>query len=171
MKIQIIGYSGSGKSTLATELGNMLNLPVLHLDSTHFYGDWQERTTDEQSQIVRTFMEQNDSWIMDGNWRKVVPERYAMTDITVLMMLNRWTCFWRAFRRYRKYRNEPRPDLGCAEKFDASFRRWILWGGRTKARRNSLYEKLNATAGQKVVLKTRRQVKKFLQKMRQQCTN
>lgn len=39
MKIQIIGYSGSGKSTLARQLGELLSLPVLHMDATRFYGD------------------------------------------------------------------------------------------------------------------------------------
>ena len=42
MKIQIIGYGGSGKSTLARELGALYGVPVLHLDNTKFYGDWQE---------------------------------------------------------------------------------------------------------------------------------
>ncbi len=162
MKIQIIGYSGSGKSTLANELGKMANLPVLHLDSTHFYGDWQERNIEQQSDTVRGFMAENESWIMDGNWGKIVPERFSITDITILMLFNRWTCFWAAYRRSKKYRNVARPDLGCPEKFDRSFRHWILWGGRTRRRRQSLYDKLNATSGQKVILKTRRQVKKFL---------
>lgn len=162
MKIQIIGFSGSGKSTLAKRLGEIAHIPVLHLDSTHFYGDWQERTVEEQSQIVREFLAQNDSWVLDGNWSKVVPERFAQTDITILMMLNRWTCFMCAYRRYRKYRKVARPDLGVTEKFDRSFRHWVLWEGRLKDRRMSLYDKLNATNGQKVVLKTRRQVKKFV---------
>lgn len=167
MKIQIIGYSGSGKSTLATQLGQIAHIPVLHLDSTHFYGDWQERTLEEQCAIVRDFIDGNDSWVMDGNWRNVVPERYSMTDMTILMMLNRWTCFFSAYRRYRKYRNVARPDLGCPEKFDRSFRRWVLWEGRTASRRQTLYDKLNQTNGEKIVLKSRRQVKKFLRQFAQ----
>lgn len=163
MKIQIIGYSGSGKSTLARQLGDIANLPVLHLDSTHFYGDWQERSDEEQSQIVREFMRSHDSWVMDGNWGRIVPERFEQTDITVLLMCNRWTCYWSAYRRYRKYRHESRPDLGCAEKFDRSFRRWILWDGRTAQRRKTLYERLNATSGQKVVLTDRRSIASFVQ--------
>lgn len=162
MKIQIIGYSGSGKSTLATKLGEIAHLPVLHLDSTHFYGDWQERTDEEQSQIVRDFIAVNDGWVIDGNWGKIVPERFEQTDMTLLLMLNRWTCFFSAYKRSRKYRNVARPDLGCPEKFDRSFRRWVLWEGRQKARRQTLFDKLNATSGQKIVLKTRRQIRKFV---------
>lgn len=162
MKIQIIGYSGSGKSTLATRLGEIAGIDVLHMDSTHFFGDWQERTDEEQTAIVRQFIDTHEDWVLDGNWRRIAPERYKMTDITILLMLNRWTCFWAAYKRYRKYRKVARPDLGCPEKFDKSFRRWILRDGRTKERQATLYEALEATAGEKVVLKTRRQVEKYV---------
>ena len=162
MKIQIIGYSGSGKSTLARQLGDIAGIPVLHLDNTHFYGDWQERTAEEQAEIVRAFMAANDSWIIDGNFTSVATERFAMSDMTIFLDFNRWTCFWAAYRRSRKYRGQVRPDLGCTEKFDRSFRRWILIDGRTREHRQKHLNNLNATAGQKIVLKNRRQVRTFL---------
>lgn len=171
MKIQIIGYSGSGKSTLARRLGEIANIPVLHLDNTHFYGEWQERTADEQAEIVRDFMAANDSWIIDGNYTSVATERFAMTDITIFMDFNRWHCFFAAYRRARKYRNKRRPDLPCSEKFDRSFRRWILIDGRTKERREKTLNNLNATSGRKVTLKNRRQVRVFLQQFEAQWEN
>lgn len=163
MKIQIIGYSGSGKSTLAQQLGSIANIPVLHLDSTHFYGDWQERTVEEQAAIIRKFMSDNDSWILDGNYTSVATERYSVTDITIFMDFNRWHCYWAAYRRYRKYRNKSRPDLPCEEKFDKSFRRWILIDGRTKSRHRRHLSNLNATSGRKVILRNRRQVARFVE--------
>ena len=163
MKIQIIGYAGSGKSTLAQKLGEITGIPVLHLDSTHFYGDWQERSADEQAAIVRDFMRSNDNWIMDGNYTSVATERFEMTDMTIFMDFNRWFCFFSAHRRSRKYRGQVRPDLGMPEKFDRSFRRWILWDSRKKAFRQKILRNLNATAGRKVVLKNRRQVRAFIE--------
>ena len=171
MKIQIIGYSGSGKSTLARKLGEIANLPVLHLDSTYFYGDWQERTVEEQTEIVRAFLDENDSWVIDGNYTKIVNERYEMSDITIFMDFGKWRCFWAAYRRSRKYRGVPRPDLPCGEKFDRSFRRWLLIDGRTKARREKLLVNLNATSGEKVVLKNRKQVEKFVEQFAEQFGN
>ena len=162
MKIQIIGYSGSGKSTLARKLGEIANIPVLHLDNTHFYGDWQERTAEEQAEIVRNFLAENDSWVIDGNYTSVATERFAMTDITIFMDFPRWRCFWAAYRRARKYRDVHRPDLPCPDKFDRSFRRWILIDGRTKVYKQKHMDNLNATSGEKVVLKNRRQVKAFV---------
>ena len=169
MKIQIIGYSGSGKSTLARQLGEIANLPVLHLDATFYYGDWQERTGEEQSEIVRDFIAANDSWVIDGNYTKIVTERYAMTDITIFMDFPKWRCFWAAYRRSRKYRGIPRPDLPCGEKFDRSFRRWLLVDGRTKERRERLLANLNATSGRKVILKNRKQVDKFIEQFAVEC--
>lgn len=162
MKIQIIGYSGSGKSTLARQLGEIANIPVLHLDSTHFYGDWQERTAEEQTEIVREFMATNDSWVIDGNFTSVATERFAMTDMTIFLDFNKWFCFFSAYRRSKKYRGQARPDLGVTEKFDRSFRRWILIDGRTKERKQKHFSNLNATSGQKVILKNRRQVRHFM---------
>ena len=170
MKIQIIGYSGSGKSTLARKLGEIAGIPVLHLDSTHFYGDWQERSVEEQEAIVRDFMAANDSWVIDGNYTSVACERFAMTDMTIFMDFNRLFCFFSAYRRSRKYRGIVRPDLGMPEKFDRSFRRWLLIDGHTKERKQRHANNLNATSGQKVVLKNRRQVRKFVEQFRKTYT-
>ena len=167
MKIQIIGYSGSGKSTLARKLGEIANIPVLHLDNTHFYGDWQERTADEQSEIVREFMAANNSWVIDGNYSSVATERFAMTDLTIFMDFNRLHCFFAAYRRARKYRDKRRPDLPCPDKFDRSFRRWILIDSRKKVFKQKIQRNLNATSGSKVVLKNRRQVRAFLRQFEQ----
>ena len=168
MKIQIIGYSGSGKSTLARTLGEIANLPVLHLDNTHFYGDWQERTAEEQSEIVRDFMRTHDSWIIDGNYTSVATERFSLTDVTIFMDFPRWHCFWAAYRRSRKYRRTSRPDLPCTEKFDRSFRRWILIDSRKQVFRQKVVNNLNSTSGQKVVLKNRRQVNAYIEQFRRQ---
>ena len=162
MKIQIIGYSGSGKSTLARELGEIANIPVLHLDNTHFYGDWQERTVEEQSEIVRSFISENNSWVIDGNYTSVATERFAMTDLTIFMDFGRLHCFFAAYRRSRMYREKSRPDLPCKEKFDRSFRRWILIDSRRKEFRQKVLNNLNATSGRKVILKNRRQVQAFI---------
>ena len=83
MKIQIIGYAGSGKSTLAKKLGNHYNINYLHLDNTHFYGNWEERTVEEQTKIVDKFLLENENWIIDGNYSKVSPKRFEESDITI----------------------------------------------------------------------------------------
>lgn len=137
MKIQIIGYSGSGKSTLARQLGELLSLPVLHMDATRFYGDWQEYTHAQQEETVRRFLKQNRQcgWVIDGNYSSIATERFSQSDITVFLDFNRFFCYFSAKRRYKKYKGRCREDLPCVEKFDKEFRRWLLWEGRTPSRR------------------------------------
>ena len=53
MKIQICGFSGSGKSTLARALGKKYGCPVLHMDGVHWYGDWQCRSDEEKTEILK----------------------------------------------------------------------------------------------------------------------
>lgn len=162
MKIQIIGYAGSGKSTLARRLGDKLNIPVLHLDSVNFYGDWQERTLEQKTQIVSNFLAKNDSWVIDGNYSSVCPVRFEQSDITIYLNYNRFYCYKKVRERYLKYKGKSREDLPCTEKLDKTFKRWVLYKGRTKARQLKHLENLNKTSGKRVIIKNVRQLNKFL---------
>ena len=70
MKIAILGLSGSGKSTLAKQLGSFYHAPVLHLDAVHFLPGWVERVPGEEEQLVTSFLDTHNSWVMDGNYTK-----------------------------------------------------------------------------------------------------
>ena len=100
MKIVIIGYSGGGKSTLAQTLGSHYNIPVLHLDSVHFKPAWVERDDNESNEIVRKFIKENDSWIIDGNYRKIAPERFDLADQLIFLNYNRFFCVRSVLKRY-----------------------------------------------------------------------
>ena len=165
MKIQIIGYAGSGKSTLARKLGEFYNIPVIHLDNVKFYGNWQERTNEEQTAILQDFLDKNEDWVIDGNYSKICPQRFEQSDVTIFMNFNRFFCFWSAYKRYRKHRFAPRESCPCNDKFDRAFKNWILFNSRTKARREKIYDNYNKTSGQKYMFKHRRQVNKFLESL------
>lgn len=162
MKIQIIGYSGSGKSTLAKKLGELYNIPVLYLDNTKFYGNWEERTVEEQTKLVKEFLDKNADWVIDGNYAKICPERFEMTDMTIYMNFNRFFCFFSAYKRYRKFRFSHRYSCPCNDKFDKEFKKWILIDGRTKQRKLKHLKNLNKTKGKKIVFKNRKQVNRFI---------
>ena len=68
MKIAILGTSGSGKSTLAKQLGEQCGAPVLHLDAVHFLPGWVERAPEEEKTILSRFLDEHDSWVIDGNY-------------------------------------------------------------------------------------------------------
>lgn len=165
MKIQIIGYSGSGKSTLAKQLGQFYNIPYLYLDTVQFYGDWQERSKEEQNIIVNKFLDEHDNWIIDGNYSVVATKRFEISDITIFLNYNRFFCYRMAKKRYKMHKDTNRESNPCVEKFDRDFKKWILWDSRRKKRREKHISNLNKTKGLKLVFKNRNQLNKWLQEI------
>lgn len=161
MKIAIIGYSGSGKSTLAKALGNKYRCPVLHLDTVHFLPGWVERPLAEEQAIVGRFLDENDTWVIDGNYSKTHFERrMAEADRIVFLNFGRAACFGRALRRYLACRGKTRDSLapGCPEKFDREFALWILRDGRRQKHRARYQSVLARWPGKTAVLKTQREL-------------
>lgn len=165
MKIQIIGYSGSGKSTLAKMLGTFYNIPYLHLDNVQFYGDWEERTKEEQNEIVNQFLKDNEEWVIDGNYSVVAPSRFEDSDVTIFLNYNRFFCFRMCKKRYKMYKNSSRESCPCKEKFDFKFKKWILYEGRTKKRRQKHLSNLNKTKGEKFIFNNRKQLNLWLKEI------
>jgi adenylate kinase family enzyme len=143
-------------------LANRFGIPLLHLDNVHFFDQWQERPIEEENRIVRTFLSENESWVIDGNYNRVAPERFAQSDVTIYLNYNRLYCYLKSFERYRANRGKTRSSCGCIEKFDGEFQRWILFEGRTKKRRISHLSNLSKTPGRQLVFKNVRQLEKWL---------
>lgn len=169
MKIAILGYSGAGKSTLAARLGALYGIPVLHLDTVEFLPDWKKRELDEKQRIVSGFMRDNDGWVIDGNYSKLFrAERLEQADMIVMLLLDRFSCLRRVIKRYRKYKGKTRPDIsdGCCEKLDLEFVHWVLFGGRTKSRKDG-YRAIREKYPDKVtVLKNQRQLDEFFRQQK-----
>lgn len=168
MKIAIIGYSGSGKSTLAKKMADIYQTDVLHFDTVQFLPNWEIRSEEEKLKITREFLDSHDSWVIDGTYSKLCYDRrMEEADEIIMLLFNRFSCFFRALRRYRKYKNTTRPDMaeGCNEKFDFDFATWILWRGRsrkTKDRHKSLISKY----GEKVVvIKNQRRLDEYIKEV------
>ena len=164
MKVAIIGYSGSGKSTLARKFGQFYHAEVLHLDQVHHMPGWKERDYESARKIVSDFLDEHSSWVIDGNYGKLLFERrIEEADIIIMLLFNRFSSLLRAWKRYRTYKGKSRPDMaeGCPEKMDAEFIKWILFDGRTKSTRNH-YRKIKLQFPDKVIiLKNQRQIDAF----------
>lgn len=169
MKIAILGYSGAGKSTLARTLGERYQLPVLHLDRVQFGPDWVERDRAEANALVRKFMAQP-QWVIDGNYTGFEQERRLKeSDQIIFMDFSRLNCLLRAFKRYFSFRGKSRPDMadGCNEKMDLEFMWWLLWTGRTRKRREKFQHILKAYPEKTVVLKSQKELDRFLQEFQE----
>lgn len=164
MKIAIIGYSGSGKSTLAKQLSTYYKIPVLFLDKVKFLPNWVDRGLDESRLMVQDFMK-NDSWVIDGNYRDFL-QRQRLEEATKIIFLDfpRYSCLYRAFKRYRKYKNKTREDLanGCFEKMDFEFVNWILREGRTKEIKSHYDEIKKEFADKMVILRNQKEIDLFV---------
>ena len=173
MKIAIIGYSGSGKSTLAAYLGQLYNIPVLHLDTVRFLPNWVERDKDEEAAIVKDFMDRNEGggWVIDGNYTSVhYDRRMAEADRILFLAFSRLACLHRAAKRYRTWRGRRRPSAaeGCNEKLDRAFVKWILFDGRTKDRR-ARYSAVGARYPEKFIrISTQRALTAYMKRAKEE---
>ncbi len=165
MKAALLGFSGSGKSTLAKRLSIHYGIKALHLDSVHWLSDWRERDAKEGRAIAENFLAENDSWVIDGNYSRYAYEkRLAQADLIIILLFNRFECLRRVLKRYRRYKNTVRADMGegCKEKVDWEFIRWVLFDGRSRNRKKAFYNIAKANKDKTVIFKNQRALDKWL---------
>lgn len=161
MKIAIIGYSGSGKSTLARQLGDFYNCPVLYLDKIQFEANWKERNKEIAKNIVKEFLDNNDNWVIDGNYTALLRERrLEEADMIIYMCYPRLICLYQAYNRYRKYKGKTRESMApdCNEKLDFEFIKWILLDGRSKEKEKQYAETIQKYSQKIVILRNRKEI-------------
>jgi adenylate kinase family enzyme len=161
-RIAVIGAGGAGKTRLARALGQVLDLPVVHLDA-HYYGPrWQPLQPDRWAERQRR-LAVADGWVMDGNYAGTLALRLERADTVVFLDLPPLVCAWQVVRRWALGRLAPAPDLpaGLRPKLDRRFLAYVLTFRR---RRPALLAEL-ARRGSGVALVTlssRRAVRRFL---------
>lgn len=164
-RILIIGCGGAGKSTLARQLGEKLDIPVVHLDKIFWKPGWVERSDEEFDVLLERELEKP-KWIMDGNFNRTMPKRLEKCDAVIYLDFSRFACLRGVAKRVLTTYGKVRPDMGegCPERFDFDFLKWI-WNFN-KNKRESYYRLLNEVEGvETIALKNRRQVKKFLKSL------
>ena len=161
-RVLIIGCGGSGKSTLARQLGEKTGLPVVHLDKLFWHPGWVESPPEEIDEKIQQVLEEP-CWIMDGNFNRTLLKRLEYCDTVIYLDFSRWACLMGVMKRVLTTYGQVRPDMGegCPERFDLDFMKWVWNFNRNK--REDYYKLLNETDGiEKIVLKNRRAVRKFL---------
>lgn len=157
MKIAVLGYAGSGKTYLSDYISEKKNIPVLHLDSVKWDKDWKPVDNSLVLPKVSEFMASND-WIIDGYYDYLYyDERLEQADMIVLLLLPRLTCFCRAIKRTKSRRKD-----GYKNDLNLWFVKFTLFGCRNKERRRTYAEIAEKHKDKTVVLKTKRQVDRFM---------
>ncbi len=164
-RIIIIGGCGSGKTTLAKKLSGKLKLPLVHLDVLYWRDNWRhvsEGEFDEQLQqeIIKP------RYIIEGNYGRTIPIRLKYCDTAVYMDFPRLKCVWGVIKRVIKGYGKSRSDIGgyCPERFDFEFIKYT-WNFN-KNNRKHIYAMLDSAGNvEKIILKSRKQVKEFLNRI------
>ena len=99
-RICILGPSCSGKSTLSEKLGKKLKYPVLHIDQiAHVPGTkWIKRPHEEIVKIHDAFIKKQ-KWVIDGQYKRLMPQRLKRADMLILIKTNRFICLWNFLNR------------------------------------------------------------------------
>lgn len=128
-RICIIGPSSSGKSTLAQKIGLKNGFPVLHLDQiAHIPGtNWKRCPMEQLVQKHDAFI-LNDYWVIEGNYQKLMPQRFERAQTVIVHHFNRLRCVYRFIKRsLQKNRNRPGMLEGSADKLNWEMVSYILF--------------------------------------------
>jgi adenylate kinase family enzyme len=112
--------------------------------------------------------------VIDGNYSKLYLERrLEEADRIILILFNRFSFLYRVTKRYLKYRNKTRPDMGqgCNEKLDLEFIMWVLWKGRTKETRERYTRIAKQYRDKVIVLKNQRELSYGSMQLDKKLTN
>lgn len=85
-RVSMVGVSGSGKSTLGRELAGRLAVPYVELDAIFHQPEWTPLPEEQFRQRV-TAIAAGDGWVIDGNYRAVLPLVWECADTVVWLGL------------------------------------------------------------------------------------
>lgn len=162
-RMMIIGCGGSGKSTLARQLGQILQLPVRHLDYYYWKPGWVPTPAEEWDPFQEKLV-QEEQWIIDGNYNRTLDIRMRRADVIILLDYSRWLTVYRVIKRRIMYHGKTRPDLNeqCPESLDLEFVKWA-WNFK-KTRIPGILEKFKTYPDKKIIiLKAPKEAKQLLE--------
>lgn len=164
-RIAVLGCGGSGKTRLANQLGELLDLPVTHLDALYYDGDWNPLPREEFARQQRALVAGR-RWIVEGNYAGTLPIRLAAADTVIFLDLPGATCLLGIVQRRWRYRGGQHADEGVYDRVTLGFLRYIL-GYRARMRprvRRLLHERGRNL--HLVTLTSRRQVARYVDRVR-----
>lgn len=168
-RILIIGGNASGKTTLSKQLSEILDLPLIHLDKLYWRDNWQHATNDELKKLLEPELSKP-QWIFDGNMKHSFKDRLKHCDTVFYLDFPTALCVIGAIKRLINSYNKSRPDMGgtCIEKFDKNSLSFIINIFSFNKNNRKFYHDLleKQTSINVIVLKNRKEVKKFLNELK-----
>lgn len=160
-RIAIIGCGGSGKSHLARQLGTLLAVTPVHLDTLHYDQDWNPLPGDEFAAVQHDLVSA-ERWVIDGNYASTLPIRLAAADTVIFLDLPARTCLRGIAQRRLRHGGGQHDAIGVYDRITWGFIRYILGYRTTMAPwvRSLIAE--HAGHADVVVLTSRRAARRYL---------
>ena len=127
-RIVVLGPSNAGKSTLAVALAKKLGFPAVHLDQLHHlpHTDWEQRPEAEFAALHDAAILEG-RWIMEGNYSRLMPQRFARATGAILITSSHWLRFSRYLKRTLINRSDRAGHLeGAKDSIKWEMIQWIL---------------------------------------------
>lgn len=109
-KIIVIGCPGSGKSTMVFRMNEKLKYSVLHLDKIYHIDNNTHITREELIKRVDKFANDNERFIIDGNYISTVEQRIKLADTIILLDIDTEICVQNAVNRSKKEKTADMAD-------------------------------------------------------------
>jgi adenylate kinase family enzyme len=141
-RVLVTGPVGAGKSRLARKLGELLGIPVLHLDTLFWKPGWVATPPDEWEALQRRELA-GDSWVADAQYDDMLPDWLRAADTVVFVDVSTARCLWRVGRRRLNRQGSAGIPAGTEPNaFHRSLLKFLRnqWLYRTRVRRELLAE-------------------------------
>lgn len=138
-RVLVIGCPGAGKTYFSKKLGQIINLPVIHMDNLYWREDKTSVSHEELIEKLLPYLKQ-DAWIIDGNYHRTLEMRLPYATDVFFLDIPREECIAGILERIEK----PRDDIPWVESKEDAME-LIAWtedyGFRTKDEEIALLDK------------------------------
>ncbi len=111
---------------MAVKLGEVLRLPVIHLDKLFWQHGWIAMKSEKWREKVRSLVAE-EKWIIDGNFNGSLDIRPPQADGVIFLDFATSVCVRRVSKRILTSYGKVREDMaeGCPERIDIPFIKWV----------------------------------------------
>ncbi len=164
-RISIIGGGGTGKTTLAIKLGEILSLPVYHIDGIKYLENWKKRDISERYEILLKYIKE-DEWIIDGNFTRSLEKQFKRSDTIIFLDYSLFAQFRGVLKRMIMNLNKEVVGIpGCKEKINPSFLKFVAKFNKSK--RLLYLDLLKKEKSEKVLIfKNRKSLNRYLESIK-----